>query len=153
MNEGTFGSSRLWKRRWRQLGRRLREGIPRRWSGPTISTFGDSLILVRGVLVLLGVAALLAGCGGGAGTTSKDHVHIDERTCGSLGLKFRLHGITCETATAILTVLNGHALHQTLTLAYGQGHRVRWTCNSKAPIAGPIRCSHGPRYFTMRQVR
>ena len=117
-------------------------------------TRSKRILIVLGCLAaLLSIAAIaFASNSGNDASRSSGAVatggatSVGESTCGTYAAKFKLHGVDCDTAQAILSLLVD-TRHQTLTLAW-EGHRVTWTCES--PPHSPtyrIRCQRKSRYF------
>lgn len=104
-------------------------------------------------VVSLVILTALAGCGSSIGdaysrATAAEVPHTS--TCGANGYRIKLYKVDCETVNAMVAMLNGRAYHQTLTLAWEQGHRVTWTCNSPThSLTDRLHCSQGVRFFTI----
>lgn len=108
------------------------------------------------VSTIVVLVALLAGCGGNGtnstGTTGNAEVH-PASTCGVKGFRVEQHGLDCEVVNAMIVMLNGRALHQTLSLEWEHGHRATWTCNSPTrSLVDRLHCQHGSRWFTIEPV-
>jgi hypothetical protein len=109
--------------------------------------------MVRIITILVLVVAL-AGCGSSdgdsAGATTEGR---PLPTCGVKGFRIDLHKVTCEAMNAMVTILNGRALHQTLTLAWEHGHRVTWICISPThSTEDRPHCRQGTRSFTIERI-
>lgn len=108
------------------------------------------------VSTILVLAALLAGCGS-AGTDSTRTADTAEghpaSTCEGKGFRVERHGVNCEVVNAMIVMLNGRALHQTLSLEWEHGHRAAWTCNPPTrSVVDRLHCQHGSRSFTIEPV-
>jgi hypothetical protein len=54
---------------------------------------------------------------------------------------------------AMIVMLNGRALHQTLTLVWEHGHRATWLCRSPThSLVDRLQCQQGARSFTIEPV-
>jgi hypothetical protein len=92
------------------------------------------------------VSLIAGGCGGGDQESTPKAAAGS--SCESSLYKVKTHGIDCESANAVIVLLDGRSRHQTLTLAGERGVRVTWTCDSRS-ITGPLTCHDGTRTFTM----
>jgi hypothetical protein len=113
---------------------------------------------VARVLPLFGLIVLLsiAGCGGtsGADSTTQPLVSTGEiriSTCGAqAGFEFKLHKVDCEIANTLITMLDGRALHQSVTLTAEGRRRVTWVCTSPThSLVDRMHCRQGARFFTV----
>jgi hypothetical protein len=115
------------------------------------------VLRVGTALIACLVAVAVSGCGSGSGSTSKQANGAQTQgvaTCGAIsGYVAELHGVTCQTVNVTIALLEGRALHQTVTIAdHPRGKRVArvsWVCNSSRPIVGPTTCRDGHRSFTV----
>jgi hypothetical protein len=64
----------------------------------------------------------------------------------------KAYRVDCETANAMIVLLNGRARRQTLTFSDDRGHHVVWTCTSRRSIVGPLTCHSGERYFRLART-
>jgi hypothetical protein len=105
----------------------------------------------RFLLAFIVTGSLVAtGCGGGGEQPSTAAHAIGATPCRSNRFEVKLHGIDCESADAMIVMLDGRVRHQSLTLAGDHGLHVVWKCRSKS-LAGPLSCHDGKRYFIFRR--
>jgi hypothetical protein len=115
-------------------------------------------MVVKGaaLVVTLAVAAgLLFGSGtsraeaGGHPATERD----ETSDCGAAGFVFTLHGVTCENALTLLSILDGRALHQTVVFSAEGKRRGAWVCTSPThSLVDPMRCQGGREYFVVAKA-
>jgi hypothetical protein len=99
------------------------------------------------------MALIAVGCGGGTGggeSSSSDRTTASS-ACESSGFVIEAHGIDCESARAMIVLLNGRARHQSLTFSDDRGHHAVWTCTSQS-IVGPLSCRDGKQNFTLMRA-
>ena len=112
------------------------------------------------VLSLVGLIALLsmAGCGGTSGTDSTTQLpastgKVQISTCGAhAGFEFKLHKVDCEIANTLIVMLDGRALHQSVTLTAEGKRRGTWVCTSPThSLVDRLHCRQGARFFTVER--
>lgn len=113
------------------------------------------------VAPLLGLIVLLslAGCGGTSDTNSTTQPpasasKAQTSTCGAhAGFEFELHKVNCETANTLIVMLDGRALHQSVTLASEGKRRGTWICTSPThSLFDRLHCRQGARFFTVERA-
>jgi hypothetical protein len=114
------------------------------------------VVSVARVFTILALAVLLAGCGSsgsdstGSAGTAEGH---PPSTCRGKGFRVELHKVNCEVVNAMIVMLNGRALHQTLTVAWEHGQRARWICRSAThSLVDRLHCQQGAHSFTIEPV-
>lgn len=109
---------------------------------------------------LLALIALLsmAGCGGTGGTDSTTQQpastgKVQISTCGAhAGFEFKLHKVDCEIADTLIVMLDGRALHQSVTLKAEGRRRGTWVCASPThSLIDRLHCRQGARFFTVER--
>jgi hypothetical protein len=72
-------------------------------------------------------------------------------TCGAkAGFEFKLHIVDCEVANTLIAMLDGRALHQSVTLRVEGKRRVTWVCTSPTQsLVDRLHCQQGARFFTV----
>jgi len=113
------------------------------------------------LLPFFAVAALLS-IGGCAGSSSSDPTTqstassgaMQVSTCGAkAGFEFKLHKVDCEIANTLIVMLDGRALHQSVTLRAEGKRRATWFCTSPTrSLVDRLRCHQGARSFTVDRV-
>lgn len=112
------------------------------------------------VLPLFGLIVLLsmAGCDGinGADSTTQPPVStgkVQISTCGAhAGFEFELHKVDCEIANTLIVMLDGRALHQSVTLLAEGRRRGTWVCTSPThSLVDRLHCRQGARFFTVER--
>ena len=105
-------------------------------------------------LVLLAVSA----CGGGGSrdsTATRPAFNPDQEqgtsTCGFTRAKVELDGVTCEIVEAMVALLDGRSMRQTLTVS-AEGKKATWVCTSPTrSVYAPLHCAGpGSRSFTLK---
>jgi len=99
----------------------------------------------------------LAGCGGASGTESTTQPLSSSTgkpqisTCGALaGFEFKLYKVDCEIANTLIVMLDGRALHQSVTLTAEGKRRGTWFCTSPThSLVDRLHCRQGARFFTV----
>ena len=113
------------------------------------------------LLPLLAVAVLLSmgGCGDGSrsdpttrNTASSGTMQVS--TCGAkAGFEFNLHRVDCEVANTLIVMLDGRALHQSVTLTAEGKPRATWVCTSPThSLVDRLHCKQGARFFTVERA-
>lgn len=113
------------------------------------------------LLPFFAVAALLSigGCGGSSSSDSTTQSTatsgaMQVSTCGArAGFEFRLHKVDCEIANTLIVMLDGRALHQSVTLRAEGKRRATWFCTSPTrSLVDRLHCHQGARSFTVDRV-
>ncbi len=119
---------------------------------------------MRSVIAFIVAVAVLAvsGCGGGGNevTVARQAVapvprgQVRVLTCGARGgFKFKLHKVDCEIANALIVMLDGRALHQSMLLTAEGKRRGAWVCTSPAhSLVDRLHCQQGDRFFTVERA-
>lgn len=105
------------------------------------------------------IAALaVAGCGGSSGTDSATQPSpstgtAQVSTCGAKAdIEFTLHKVDCDIAKTLSLMLDGRALHQSVTLTAEGKRRATWICTSPThSLVDRMHCQQGARYFTIER--
>jgi hypothetical protein len=116
---------------------------------------------VTRLLPLFAAAVLLSmgGCGGSSSpdlttqkTASSGGVQVS--TCGAqAGFEFKLHKVDCEIANTLIVMLDGRALHQSVTLRAEGKRRGTWVCTSPThSLIDRLHCQQGARFFTFERA-
>jgi hypothetical protein len=102
-----------------------------------------------------------SGCGSNDGGKVKVHTveavspgHIQVSTCGARrGFEFKLHKVDCEIANALIVMLDGHALHQSVILTAEGKQRGAWVCTSPThSLVDRLHCSQGNRFLAVERA-
>jgi hypothetical protein len=100
----------------------------------------------------------MAGCGGTSGTDSTTQPpastgKVQISTCGAhAGFEFKLHKVDCEIANTLIVMLDGRALHQSVTLTAEGRRRGTWVCASPThSLIDRLHCRQGARFFTVER--
>jgi hypothetical protein len=99
-------------------------------------------------------ALALAGCGGGGseGTASGQAATSPTHCAPGHGFRVKLHGIDCEGVQSMVTLLDGRALRQTISVTAEGKRLVTWTCTKPThSLTARIHCQDGPGYFTIER--
>lgn len=111
-------------------------------------------------LPLFGLIVLIAmaGCGGTSGVDSTTQRPASTGTvqisaCGARGgFEFKLHRVDCEIANTLIGILDGRALHQSVTLTAEGKRRGTWVCTSPThSLVDRLHCRQGVRFFTVER--
>ena len=117
--------------------------------------------MTRAVLlsVWLLVAFAMVGCGGASGTDSTTQPPasagiVQISTCGAkAGFEFELHKVGCEIANTLIVMLDGRALHQSVTLTAEGKRRATWVCSSPThSLVDRLSCQQGARFFMVERI-
>jgi len=75
-------------------------------------------------------------------------------TCGAkAGFKFKLYKVDCEIANTLIVMLDGRALHQSVTLRAEGKRRTTWLCTSPTrSLVDRLHCHQGARFFTVERA-
>jgi hypothetical protein len=75
-------------------------------------------------------------------------------TCGAkTGFEFKLHKVDCEIANTLIVMLDGRALHQSVTLRAEGKRRATWVCASPThSLVDRLHCQQGARFFTVERT-
>lgn len=112
------------------------------------------------LLPLSAVAVLLSigGCGGSSSdSTTQSAVSpgaMQVSTCGTkAGFEFKLHRVDCEIANTLIVMLDGRALHQSVTLRAEGKRRATWVCTSPThSLVDRLHCQQGARFFAVERA-
>jgi hypothetical protein len=119
---------------------------------------------MRNVIAFIVAVAVLAasGCGGGKSevTVVRQAVapvprgQVRVSTCGARGgFEFKLHKVDCEIANALIVMLDGRALHQSVILTAEEKRRGAWVCTSPThSLVDRLHCRQGDRFFTVERA-
>jgi hypothetical protein len=116
---------------------------------------------VTRLLPLFAVVVLLSigGYGGSSSsdsttqsTASSDAMQVS--TCGAeAGFEFKLHKVDCEIVNTLIVMLDGRALHQSVTLRAEGKRRATWVCTSPThSLVDRLYCQQGARFFTVERA-
>lgn len=130
---------------------------------PDFARSGSSnrLPSVTRLLPLFAVAVLLSigGCGGSSSSdpTTQNTVSsgaMQVSNCGAkAGFEFKLHKVDCEIANTLIVMLDGRALHQSVTLRAEGKRRATWVCTSPThSLVDRLNCQQGARFFTVERA-
>lgn len=107
-----------------------------------------------GLIVLLSIP----GCSATSGTNSTTQLSASTgkaqiSTCGAqAGFVFKLHKVDCEIANTLIVMLDGRALHQSVTLAAEGKRRGTWVCTSPThSLIDRLNCRQGARFFSVER--